>query len=136
MQYKTELHAHCSEVSPCADMSATQVVDRYIRAGYHSLVLTNHLTTPILCGRGDTWDEAIDFFLSPLKIMQERANGRTADIPTNILMLPENHNISIVGSWKKETRFRQERRMSLRCGNASGKSTRIWRMVFNPTEIK
>lgn len=76
MQYKTELHAHCSEVSPCADLSATQVVDRYIRAGYHSLVLTNHLTTPILSGRGNTWDEAIDFFLSPLKIMQEHGNGK------------------------------------------------------------
>ena len=67
---------------------------------------------------------------------QERANGRTADIPINILTLPENHNISIAGSWKKGTRFRQERSKSLRCGNVSGKSTRTWRMASNPMEIR
>ena len=76
MQFKTELHAHCSEVSPCADMSATEVVDRYIQAGYTSLVLTNHLTSPILCGRGETWDEAIDFFLAPIETMRTHAKDR------------------------------------------------------------
>ena len=76
MQYKTELHAHCSEVSPCADMSATQVVDRYIGAGYTSLVLTNHFTSHILDGVGQTWDEKIDYFLTPLRIMREHAQDR------------------------------------------------------------
>ena len=59
-------------------------------------------------------------------------------IPTIIMLqaLPENDNISIAGSWKKGTRFRQERRKSLRCGNVSGKSTRTWRMASNPMEIR
>jgi len=42
MQYKTELHAHTREASACADFSAQAVADKYIAAGYTTLVLTNH----------------------------------------------------------------------------------------------
>ena len=76
MKFKTELHAHCSEVSPCADMSAAQVVDRYIDAGYTTLVLTNHFSSTIRDNIGRTWAEKIDRFLSPIKLMEERANGK------------------------------------------------------------
>ncbi len=76
MPFKTELHAHCSEVSPCADMSAEQVVDCYLEAGYTTLVLTNHFITRILNEAAPTWDEQIDFFLRPLELMRRRAAGR------------------------------------------------------------
>ncbi len=41
--YATELHAHTSPVSPCADFSPAAVVDFYRKAGAHSIVITNHL---------------------------------------------------------------------------------------------
>ena len=42
MQFKTELHAHTSEVSPCGHVTAPEVADRFIAQGYTSLVITNH----------------------------------------------------------------------------------------------
>ncbi len=41
--YKTELHAHTSPVSDCADFSPEKTVEFYHQAGAHSLVITNHL---------------------------------------------------------------------------------------------
>ena len=42
MMYKTELHAHSAECSECALFSAERVTEEYIKAGYTTLVLTNH----------------------------------------------------------------------------------------------
>ena len=42
MGYKTELHAHSAECSECACYPAEKVVEEYIKAGYTTLVLTNH----------------------------------------------------------------------------------------------
>ncbi len=42
MKYKTELHCHTSEVSPCASEDAAATVEKYIAAGYTTVVLTNH----------------------------------------------------------------------------------------------
>ena len=42
MEFKTELHAHSSECSECAHFPAEKVAENYIKAGYTTLVLTNH----------------------------------------------------------------------------------------------
>ncbi len=76
MQYKTELHVHCSEVSPCADLTAVQVADRYLAAGYTSLVLTNHLIRFIMERGGEDWDSQVDYFLRPVRLMQDYVGDR------------------------------------------------------------
>ncbi len=76
MAFFTELHAHTCEVSPCADLTAAEVAERFIAAGYTTMVVTNHFTSPILEGRGKTWDEKIDWFLAPVHQMREYAKGR------------------------------------------------------------
>ena len=76
MQYKTELHAHTCEVSPCADFTAPEVAERYIAAGYTTLVITNHFTSPILAPAGTTWEQQINFFVAPYHHMKEYAEGR------------------------------------------------------------
>ena len=48
MQFKTELHAHTSEVSPCGYVTAPEVADRFISEGYSSLVITNHYSQYII----------------------------------------------------------------------------------------
>ena len=42
MVFKTELHAHSEECSECACFPAEKVAEDYIKAGYTTLVLTNH----------------------------------------------------------------------------------------------
>ncbi len=43
-KYRTELHAHTSPVSSCADFSPEDVVKRYAELGYSSVAITNHYT--------------------------------------------------------------------------------------------
>ena len=45
-RFKTELHCHTSEVSHCAGESAADTVEKYLRYGYSTLVLTNHFASP------------------------------------------------------------------------------------------
>lgn len=76
MQYKTELHAHTNEVSPCADFTAPELAERYIEAGYSSFVLTNHFSSKLLARGGKDWERQIDFFTAPYHHMKEYAAGR------------------------------------------------------------
>lgn len=61
MKFKTELHCHTKEISPCSDESFEEVVEKYIKNGYTTLVITNHARlwhwenmVP-----GDTWEEKV-----------------------------------------------------------------------------
>lgn len=42
MSYKTELHCHTQEFSGCSHVSAEDTAEKYIAAGYSTLVITNH----------------------------------------------------------------------------------------------
>lgn len=75
MQYKTELHAHTSDVSRCAKMLPEEVAEQYIAAGYSTLVLTNHYAEYIFDGKG-SWEERIAFYLSAVHRMREYAKDR------------------------------------------------------------
>ncbi len=44
MPYKYELHCHTGEVSMCADAPAAQTVERYKKAGYDGIVITDHFS--------------------------------------------------------------------------------------------
>ena len=76
MQYKTELHAHTCEVSPCGDFTGPELVERYIAAGYTTLVLTNHFVSDILASMGKDWEKQMDYFIAPYHHMKEYAKGR------------------------------------------------------------
>ena len=75
MQYKTELHAHTSDVSRCAKMAPEDVAERYIAAGYTTVVVTNHYAEYIFDGKG-SWEECINAYLSGVRRMREQAKGR------------------------------------------------------------
>ena len=45
---KIELHAHTSEVSPCANVPAANVVDEYVKAGYQAVTITDHFNNYVL----------------------------------------------------------------------------------------
>lgn len=49
---KIEMHAHTSEVSPCALVPAEEMMEIYSRAGYDAVVVTNHYNNYVLEGFG------------------------------------------------------------------------------------
>ncbi|MBQ9784757.1 MAG: PHP domain-containing protein [Clostridia bacterium] len=76
MQYKTELHAHTSEVSPCAELTAQEVAERYIAQGYTTLVVTNHYSAYIMERIDGSWEDKARYYLAPVRAMKEYAGER------------------------------------------------------------
>ena len=76
MQFKTELHAHTSEVSPCGHVTAPEVAERFIAEGYSSLVITNHYCDYVIDNLKCSWQEKMDYYLHPYHLMKEYAEDR------------------------------------------------------------
>ncbi len=74
--FKTELHAHTSPVSPCAELSPEEVAERYIAYGYTSLVVSNHYCDYVIDNAGSTWEERINYYLSDYRKMKAYAGDR------------------------------------------------------------
>ena len=77
--YKTELHAHTSETSNCGKTKAKDLVNAYIKAGYSTVVITDHLSTHTYFKykyNKMTWDEKIDVFVKGYNKALEVAKGR------------------------------------------------------------
>lgn len=78
-KYKTELHCHTSEVSHCAGESAADTVEKYLRYGYSTIVLTNHLAGGNFdrMGYGDaSWEEKAKMYVDGYYKMKDAAAGR------------------------------------------------------------
>jgi len=73
-RFQTELHMHTSEVSMCAKLTAPQMADLYIRAGYHSVVVTNHYSPTTAEAMGENW--STDRYLEGYRLMKEYARGK------------------------------------------------------------
>ena len=76
MQFKTELHAHTSEVSPCGHVTAPEVAERFIAEGYTSLVITNHYCDYVIDTLKGSWQEKMDYYMYPYHLMREHAGDR------------------------------------------------------------
>lgn len=90
MQYKTELHMHTNEVSVCAKLSAPEVAELYIAAGYHTVVVTNHYSSTTADAMGTNW--SIDRYLKGYRVMKEYAKGRLTVLLGVELRFCENGN--------------------------------------------
>ncbi len=81
MKFKTELHCHSGDVSNCSSASVELILDRYTTAGYHSLVLTNHLSRFTYKNKNFDhsdwdWQKKIDFFMYGYHHLREAAGDR------------------------------------------------------------
>ena len=76
MPFYTELHAHTSEVSPCAHLTAAQVADRYLAAGYRTVVVTNHYCDYVMDRAGEDWEDRFRFYVSGYRAMRDYAGDR------------------------------------------------------------
>ena len=80
MAFKTELHCHSCVVSACGRITPAEIVEKYLAAGYTTLVLTEHCSPPTFSSEkypgGEDWNEQVDFFLSGYRALQKEAAGR------------------------------------------------------------
>ncbi len=74
MQYKTELHMHTLEVSVCAKLTAAEMADLYIEAGYHTVVITNHYSPTTAEAMGANW--CVDRYLEGYRKMKDHAKDK------------------------------------------------------------
>lgn len=74
--FKTELHCHLGGVSFCANVSAEHVAQRYIDAGYDSLVLANHFEAATMRRHGDTYPDFVKRHVAACEAVRAAADGR------------------------------------------------------------
>ena len=74
--FKTELHCHTRDASPCSNMSAEATVERYLEYGYSTLVITNHLYGRIDLNDRDEWMNYIDMHYSAYDNLVTASAGR------------------------------------------------------------
>lgn len=74
-----EMHAHTSNTSRCSHVSAYQMIDDYVKAGYDGIVVTDHLspsTYAMFEGTPISWKEKVDFFLQGYKAALKAADNK------------------------------------------------------------
>ena len=89
MKFKTELHCHTGDVSNCGKESAEYIVEKYLEAGYTSLVVANHMSVHTFNGKrgkyaeflnntkkSDCWQTKMDFFMLGYENLVRAAKGR------------------------------------------------------------
>ena len=59
-----DTHIHTSEVSSCAKVDAETMVFLYKKAGYHGVIITDHLTSENPTQGSFSWKQKIDTFFS------------------------------------------------------------------------
>ena len=84
--FKTETHLHTSEVSPCGQVSAEEMVRRYFEAGYKTIFVSDHVYTKKFQTFGDIpWSEKIDLYLEGYK----KAKAVGDELGMNIILSAE-----------------------------------------------
>ena len=78
--YKLELHMHSEGVSLCSDCSIEYALERYKKAGYQGVVLTNHINNGTYRDNQDLpWPQKVDYFMADYYKMKELA-GEDFDV--------------------------------------------------------
>ena len=81
--YKIETHLHTSEVSGCAHLSASEMIERYAQAGYDTVFVCDHYAKKYFDRLGDmSWTEKTKMYLSGY------TNAREAGDQLGVTVLP------------------------------------------------
>lgn len=93
---KLETHCHSLGGSPCATADNDTIVEKYVRAGYGGIVVTNHISRDIYnYHKGNTHAEKVRFYYSLIDGLRERLkpHGIKVFCGTEIRVVPENGSI-------------------------------------------
>ncbi|MBE7027169.1 MAG: PHP domain-containing protein [Ruminococcaceae bacterium] len=95
--FKLETHCHTSEVSVCGKVSACDIVDAYIEAGYSGIVITDHFNRVTFLNKPELKTREIaDYFLTGYRAAREAAKGRIDVLLGMELTFYENDNDYLV----------------------------------------
>ena len=73
-EYKIELHAHSAESSRCGSIKAEKVVEKYYKAGYDALVITDHYYARFFDKIADiSWNKQLEKYLRGYKTAKKAA---------------------------------------------------------------
>ncbi len=91
--FRTELHCHSNDASPCGKESAETLVDIYSSAGYDSIVLTNHFNRDCFeTYKCNSWQEYVDLFMNAYEKLKRAAEGKLTVILGAELRFTKNYN--------------------------------------------
>lgn len=77
MSFKTELHCHCKEISLCADANVDIVAQKYLDAGYSTIVLTNHFNYDTIRNRDyKDYADFLDQYIDAAEKLQNRVGDQ------------------------------------------------------------
>lgn len=104
MEFKTELHCHTAEVSPCSNESGKEVAEKYIAAGYTTLVIANHAAWDVFyeCIEAEGWEAKIEHYYDSIELVRNAAAGRLHVIDGMEIRFNENGNDYLVFGMTKE----------------------------------
>ena len=95
--FKTELHCHSNDISECARVSTTDIINKFTAKGYSTLVLANHFNSGTMryVGAGN-WDEWVDKYISGYEKLRKEAEGKLNVLLGMELRFNENNNDYLV----------------------------------------
>ena len=101
--FKTELHCHSSDVSQCARVDAQIITEKFVQAGYSTLVLTNHFNASTYRHLGcSSWDEWIEKYVQAYENLRDLTKGRLNILLGAEFRFKENINDYLVFGLTKE----------------------------------
>lgn len=98
--YKTEMHCHTSEISRCSNETGAEVVEKYLRFAYSSVVITNHIHSNYL--PGNTWREQIDNYFDAIELAKQAGGDRLSVLSGMELLFDGSENEFLVYGAKRE----------------------------------
>lgn len=79
--FRYETHCHTSEVSRCANESATAVIDFYKKQGYDGVFITDHfLNGNTTVKKSDTWEKRVNDFCLSYELAKKRGDEVGIDV--------------------------------------------------------
>ena len=98
MSFKTELHCHSRDISPCSLQDVDGIVEKYTSGGYASLVLTNHAGEYIFDEviPDGTWKSKVDYYFDAAEKLRDAAGDRLTIIDGMELRFNESINDYLV----------------------------------------
>lgn len=100
MSFKTELHCHTREISPCSSESPEQVAQKYIDNGYTTLVITNHASKwifeAVLDSKNNPWETQVERYFDAVDHVREAAGGKLNVLYGMEIRFPEADNDYLV----------------------------------------
>lgn len=76
--YKTEMHCHSAHVSTCARATADVIIEKYLEAGYTTIVSTEHLNDDTFSPEQEAgnWQDRVTHYMQGYYNLLEAAKGR------------------------------------------------------------